>query len=967
MSKVRSILIYTLAFMLLVCSVVSVTFLTARANEEFTLVIDDGLSYQDDWPTSSFVTAIVPEGTPGTVWNIDKPDNCYNWDYVYVNGKSLRAWKEEDKSCFARISTVMRDGRRVIDLAVDTNTSPLSHQNVKTIEFRKGFRLYTPKNGGDLHSNDGWTQTQFNEAYVQAGELKETFILRDVNEKWERVLKQAPDANWQEGEFRTADDALTVTKLPDKTKYEQYVGVTDLTGIELTAKNQDGSTAVITDVQKMSVINDDYLQTGKQEIYVVYQGAKVAIEVEVTPYKGDEEIAVPSGYNFEVELEKEVGYYEDGCLVINFNRMLGQKKPKMLYGIENFGTNADSILINDVPVSKWKKTTSTGLEVTDGAEGVVKSVACYGDQIRIYMESSSNSNSVLNPVKVKTVEIKNTFQFPDFETDNWYGDVGWEENIENYYALPGGEIPFDITLKSNYFFEHPESSSYSRLLKQAKPTVNGISVNASDAVTVLSEPVKKEYQNGEPLDMTGMVLEVLYQDGGKEKIIVTEEMVTGFSNKIPGIIPLQISVNPYKIVYEGTEKSYSAGTIEYEISVTTKLVIDRVEAAPDCLPEKTEYNMGEDLDLAGIVFRMYFEDGTYENLSADASMVKSYYAYQTGEQTVVLEYAYRSGEENKVFTYEYQINVIDPNPDTYLEVNYASKYRSEDTKAEGYTIKFTLKGTMDSLYAIYHVEEEEFVGEYILLDGISVAERNRNGEKITVKFYGYTMWIEWDKDQYPDALGPADHHFQRIEFLPGLHWYTWTENNWKDTKPYYGARPPEGYMLIEDCPLKEHIILDNMNGEYWVRPFAEDDEALTIKTPAAQTVFQYGEEFNCDGLILSAKYLDGGTEDIVVETTMIEGYDPEKIGKQIITINYNDAYMSYEIEVKAPEGQIEDDEGTWQESQYDKWIDDYNWTEHEYQVLTGGGIAAICIGSAAAVAVIVFLTVFALKNKRKQK
>ena len=82
-------------------------------------------------------------------------------------------------------------------------------------------------------------------------------------------------------------------------------------------------------------------------------------------------------------------------------------------------------------------------------------------------------------------------------------------------------------------------------------------------------------------------------------------------------------------------------------------------------------------------------------------------------------------------------------------------------------------------------------------------------------------------------------------------------------------------------------------GEAYVPPTLE-----SLEISDYQTVFTQGDTFAFGGTV-SAKYDDGSTRD-VTDLSGFSGYDMNTVGKQTVTVSYEDKSVTYDIEVKAP-------------------------------------------------------------------
>lgn len=962
-----------LALMLLGCGTIGIlsyaaeTLKVTEAESTFDVVLDNKLAFEASWPTSTHISINVGEGV-GNVWNIDKPQDRYNQDYIFVNGKSLKEWNTSHPGAFARVSTAnfSGDGKRgrVLDIAVDGDSSPIAASKVKTVELRKGMRMYRPSSGRDLQSNDGKTQAEYNAAYTVDAELQTTYILTRKGDAFTRLLKQEGELN--EGLGKVAADAVTITAMPAKAHYKQYFdNQIDLSGMEITVKYQDESTAKVTDTSGIEVIGFDNTTEGQQDVQINYNGALLTFSVTINKYIGDLEIAALNGYNFKAHLATPVNVIERGCLIVPLENRFGQRLPKNLDGVELFGKNGTSLKINGKSVNEWKNTDHfTGKPLTSGGVPAIKNVRVSGNQLKFYMDENKEVRSVLTPLSVKTVEIDSNFQLPDFTSNNLIGSADYAANVANYVALTGGRLPFRIILQSNYVGANPSGSSFTRLLKQEGNLTDGMGALSALAITVKTAPAKTEYSVGEAIDVSGLVLNIKYQDGGLDTVAVTADMVAATSTDIPGKIYPVINVGAYKVEYQAFSPTYPAGSVSYDGNQSTVELLVKLDGITDVTLKsgsdiiKKEYNMGEDIDLAGLELRItYGAENTVLDIPIIGSMVVSYNKYAVGAQTVKIEYSYSVGGQYQTFKHSFSVTVIDSDPDRNMTIDTKSLYPSEDSTREGYAIKATVKGNVEYLYAIWNVQDEENVGQYLILDGKSVKQRIAEGEKINVKFYGYTMWIYFNESGYPDGLGST--RINRIEILPGFQWYTYTANNWNDCAPNFGSRPKEGYIPVEGCIVKEKVILDNNEGANWIRPLSVDEDgylaedAFVIATPANKLEFAYGEEFSAEGMTLSLKYLDGGAELITVTDSMVAGFDAETSGEQELRVRFNGKIIKYTVTVAERTGAVGDDEGDWKESDYDKYIDDYYWTKKTVSV--GGCEASAAGGTTSGVAFLLIL------------
>ncbi|MBO4868678.1 MAG: bacterial Ig-like domain-containing protein [Clostridia bacterium] len=105
-------------------------------------------------------------------------------------------------------------------------------------------------------------------------------------------------------------------------------------------------------------------------------------------------------------------------------------------------------------------------------------------------------------------------------------------------------------------------------------------------VDIKCQPEKSEYLIGEELDLSDTFLEVTYENGVKEDVRVTADMVFGFDSSVAG--PQVLTVK-----YGGTSAAYSVYVVkEHGQSVTDEQTTLDFDTAAETKPEEEEDNGG---------------------------------------------------------------------------------------------------------------------------------------------------------------------------------------------------------------------------------------------------------------------------------------------------------------------------------------------------------------------------------------
>jgi len=131
----------------------------------------------------------------------------------------------------------------------------------------------------------------------------------------------------------------------------------------------------------------------------------------------------------------------------------------------------------------------------------------------------------------------------------------------------------------------------------------------------ITPPTKVSYHIGDSLDTAGLTADAVYSDG--TRVDVTADIqVSGYDQATAGV--QTITVNYLSISAQFTVTVYD---------------VTELQLVP---PTKTEYQYGEELDLAGLVVTVVYADGFTENRTDYT--VSGYSALTVGEQTVTVSY-----------------------------------------------------------------------------------------------------------------------------------------------------------------------------------------------------------------------------------------------------------------------------------------------------------------------------------------
>ncbi len=140
-----------------------------------------------------------------------------------------------------------------------------------------------------------------------------------------------------------------------------------------------------------------------------------------------------------------------------------------------------------------------------------------------------------------------------------------------------------------------------------------------ESVSVKTAPSKTQYTVGNTLDTAGLVLKLVYNDGS------TGTASSGFT------------CSPTTLSTVGTQKitvNYNGKTTYFDVTVADNAV---AEISVSTLPEKTDYYVGETLDVKGLTLNIAYKNGSYGTAAGGFTFTPSV-LNAAGKQIITVEY-----------------------------------------------------------------------------------------------------------------------------------------------------------------------------------------------------------------------------------------------------------------------------------------------------------------------------------------
>ena len=611
---------------------------------------------------------------------------------------------------------------------------------------------------------------------------------------------------------------------PDKTEY-QYGESLDLTGGSVQKVMASGAAVAAVPLTDDSVTLSTFNpnQSGIQTIKVTYEGKTKTFDVNVKDtITGIELQGIP---------ETKYKYGEDfkiSNLKLNIHKLSGDVTipvtQDMIKGYEKNKLGSQVVKIE----YEGQTITTINVEVIDYVQSVIitppsKVEYNYGESLNL---DGAKITKIMasNPSKPEEIIVTSSM-------------------ISGYTSTKIG--------KQNVTITYVDDKTYTKdFVVTVKDTISEISLNDKD--------FKKIYKYGDNLDLSNLSINVKYNSGKTENIPVTTGMISGYN-------PQKLGDQELTIIYN--EKSLKT-------SVTIKDYIKDIKLTP---PTKNEYKINESLSLAGGSITEVMASGVNVNtISLTKNMVSGFDSTTPGIKKITVTYeGFSKIFEVAVINNVNHIEVIPP-----TKTNY--KY-GEDLNLAGSSIKVVM-------------EDGTIRNEKITKDMITGYEKTTPGQQmITVTYKDdkqntYTGYF---------SVTVGEDYIKEMKFVsPTKKQYiigdTLDLTGGSITEVYASGKLGNKYNLTKDIvsgfdsttPGTKTITVTFKDNTYKYTVNVEDRLlGVSIKDLPNKTTYKKGESLDLTGATLNVTK-DSGVTVVKITKDMVSGYDSNKEGYQVITVNY---------------------------------------------------------------------------------
>ena len=335
----------------------------------------------------------------------------------------------------------------------------------------------------------------------------------------------------------------------------------------------------------------------------------------------------------------------------------------------------------------------TGLEVTAHySDGTSKPVAVGDCEVTGFDSSTAGEKTIVITYEGKTetfiVTVKESVPAVTVDSISVTGPTRKEYDIGEELDLTGLEVIAHYSDgTSKPVTDYRVSDFDSSVSGEKTVTVTYEDCTAEFTVTVKRTPIlesitvvgpdKTKYATGEALSLEGLAVTANYNDGSSKPVAISDCKVTGFDSLKAGIKTVTVT--------------YQDKSDTFEVEVIAPPVLEAITLRG---PIKTEYGIGEKLDLTGLVVTARYSDG-HEVIITEGFEVTGFDSEKIGKKEVIVSYLGK--------TAVFEVNIT--------------------------------KATMTSITAEGLSKTEYFIGEDLVLDGLVITVHYSDGTSREIRDY----------------------------------------------------------------------------------------------------------------------------------------------------------------------------------------------------------------------------------------
>ena len=547
------------------------------------------------------------------------------------------------------------------------------------------------------------------------------------------------------------------------------------------------------------------------------------------------------------------------------------------------GSGTKDIAITDNMVSGYDQTKLGKQTITITYGGKTTS---YEVNVKDYVTGISiNPNAITGTYND---EIEKLINDNDISYTVTYAKAGAKSPVALTESMVTGYNKTSLTdQNSTVTYTDQDTNSYTN----GKTFTTNLSVKLKNEISkvTITKPTKTEYNHGDQIDLTGGKITVTYTDGTTKEEPITSAVIT---EKDGGSLNMNPTISEYgkdnkvskTLTLKYTANNGIIGTASYPITITNTIQSVAIET----LPTKVKYNVKETLDTTGGRLKITRATGTTETIDITKEMISG---FDSSKENTKLPLTISYTENGVTKTTTFTISVEDPIISMEIKTTPKTEYK--------YGEPLDLSNGIITIVRPSGPEEKQITEEMV-----TGYEPTKIGEQeLTIKYGGQELKYKVNvkdyitgiiltpptkvKYEYGEALDLTGGNIQEV-MASGT---TTSQVALTDSQITISGYNPkqEGTQTID-------VIYKGQKEQFGV--IVENNIQSIIMKTTPKTEYKYGEPLNITGGTIETIRSNGAKETINITTSMVTGYNPNKIGKQKITVTYKDKTTSYEVDVK---------------------------------------------------------------------
>lgn len=394
------------------------------------------------------------------------------------------------------------------------------------------------------------------------------------------------------------------------------------------------------------------------------------------------------------------------------------------------------------------------------------------------------------------------------------------------------------------------------------------------AVSVARKPNHQKYLVGDTMvDLKGGQLDIIYSDGSVGQIDMMADGPVYIDSKKPG-------AGSISFVCLGKPVTFPIDVLEPEI---VKLSVVKQ-------PAKLDYTEGEELNLAGLVLEVIYNDGsirTVRGLQSNGFIIEMGHA----DEGVTLSY------EGKPFTIRVKVKKKEvPVTTLSVELTHAPiKTRYVENDPQG----LDLTGAE----LLVQMSDGRRLPVPVTPDMIDPVDLSRPGRcPLTIRYMGHTVTcsiIVFARTLTHLELKSLMKKTKYIEGekidIRGLAIEACYDNGDRTPAVNYAVTPERASNGIREIQISYEGT--SLSVPITVHPL----EIILLdwaRQPVKTVYYTQEQEFSCDGGVLRVKWNNGAEEDVPLKPEMVSGFRTDRVGPLLLTVTYTKKTVPLALTIK---------------------------------------------------------------------